>query len=283
MKNLLFILLIFCSSCCSYFKTTRSKNIPYNQNNSTQIATKEPLKLNVFAPRQSDSPKEVLLFIHGGSWNSGNKNLYSFFGNRMAAKGIVTVTINYTHSPKATYAEMALEAAQAVHWIRQNISKYGGDSTKIFVSGHSAGGHLAALIAVDNRYFYPLKIKNPIKGVILIDGAGLDMYSYLKENNSKADQTYLETFTTNPKIWKDASALYHLKKGIPPFLQLLGEKTYPSLISSNNDFHKGLLDYYPTSKLIVQKNKTHVGMMTQFIRVRNKQYGEVIGFMKKTN
>ena len=244
------------------------------------VAKTDLLKLNIFTPRKKSAPKEVLLFIHGGSWNSGNKNLYSFFGNRMAAKGIVTVTINYSHSPKANYAQMAHEAALSVKWIKENIKNYGGDPDKIFVSGHSAGGHLAALIAVDNRYFDSLKIENPIKGVVLIDGAGLDMYTYLKENTSKRDQTYFETFTKNPKLWKEASALYQVKKGIPPFLQFLGEKTYPSILSSNKDFHKALLTIDPETKLIIQKNKKHIPMISQFLAVRNNQYAVIIEFMK---
>lgn len=281
MKLFSIITLLFLSSCTSYFKSTRSKNISYNQNKERSIARKDLLKLNVFTPRKNDTPKEVLLFIHGGSWNSGNKGLYSFFGNRMAAKGVVLITINYTHSPKAKYNQMALEAAQSVKWIKENIAKYGGNPDKIFVSGHSAGGHLAALIAVDNRYFYSLKIENPIKGVVLIDAAGIDMYRYLKESNFKNGHSFLKTFTNNPNVWKEASALYYIEKGIPPFLQYIGGKTYSSIISSNTEFNKRILEIHSDSKLIVQKEKGHVQMMSQFISKKSPRYEEVLGFMRR--
>ena len=179
MKTIVLLSLIFCCSCTSYLKTKRSKNIIYNQNVNKLVAKEDLLKLNIFVPRKNKAPKPVLVFIHGGNWTSGNKSLYSFFGNRMAAKGIVTVVIDYTLSPKANYERMAFESAQSIKWIKENIKNYGGNPDKIIVSGHSAGGHLGALIAFDNRYFDSLHLENPIKGVILIDAAGLDMYTYL--------------------------------------------------------------------------------------------------------
>ena len=274
---LLVILFIF--SGCAFKKVARSKNIIYLAADSLQNVAEQ--RLNIYSPHKNDALKEVLVFIYGGNWNSGKRSLYSFLGNRMARKNIVTVIIDYPKSPKANYKEMATDAAMAVKWVTQNINKYGGDADKIFVSGHSAGGHLAALIAVDDRYFKQLNIANPVKGVILIDAAGLDMYSYLKSENFPDSNTYLKTFTNDTTTWKAASPLYLLHANMPPMLIYQGGKTYPSIAAGNREFVTALnkLGNKPVYHII--KGKKHIPMITQFLNPWNAHYQEMIDFMKK--
>jgi len=236
--------------------------------------------LNVFAPHRKNKQKEVLLFIHGGNWNSGKKSLYNFLGSRLARKNVVTVIIDYPLSPLADYNDMAVASAQAVKWTSQNIEKYGGNPNKIFVSGHSAGGHLAALITLDNNYFEALKFNNPIRGVILIDAAGLDMYSFLKKEKSPS-QSYFKTFTKNPEVWKNASPLYHLHEEMPSMLLYCGEKTYPSILEGNEKFIKALNNYKTDASFHMLKGKKHIPMITQFFWPYNPRYKEIIEFMDK--
>lgn len=273
------IVLLVTFTGCAFKRVTRSKNITYLSADSTNNTA--PQKLNVFAPHKRDSLKEVLIFIYGGSWKSGKKSLYSFFGNRMARKNVVTVIIDYPKSPKANYDEMATDAAMAVKWVKENIERYGGDPQNIFISGHSAGGHLAALITVRNEYFDKLSIVSPIKGAILIDAAGLDMYGYLKEKKFTEDNTYVQTFTNNPATWKEASPLYHLHQGMPPMLIYCGGKTYPSIEVSNEKFVVALksLGYHPAYHIL--KGKKHKRMITQFLNSGNQRYKEIIEFMRK--
>ena len=189
------IILIALVSSCAFKSIRRSKNITYTAADSTHHIAAQ--KLNVFAPRHTTGLKEVLIFIYGGNWNSGKKWLYSYFGTRMARKDVLMVIMDYPKSPKANYDMMATDAAKAVQWVNQNIERYGGDPNKIFISGHSAGGHLASLITVRNDYFAKLGMANPIKGTILIDAAGIDMYGYLQQEGFAADHTYIKTFSNN--------------------------------------------------------------------------------------
>ena len=176
MKYLFFVITVFLFvfSSCAVLKT---KNIVYNKEHD--------LRLDVYSPKKVDKPKKVLVFIHGGNWVHGKKSIYKFFGKGFAKKGIVTVIINYRLSENVTYDSLTINSAMAVKWVKQNIGQYNGDTNSIFVSGHSAGGHLAALIATDDSYFNKLNIRNPIKGTILIDAFGLDMYTYLSTNKSE--------------------------------------------------------------------------------------------------
>ena len=93
--------------------------------------------LNIFSPRKASSEK-VLIFLYGGSWRSGKKNLYNFLGSRIARKGVVTVIVDYPLSPIANYSDLARATAMALRWAHQIIDHFGGDRYRIFISGISA-------------------------------------------------------------------------------------------------------------------------------------------------
>jgi len=275
---LLFILLI---QSCAFKSVRRNKGIVYLEANEKR--SKEEQRLNVFAPRNRHHKKPVLVYIYGGNWTSGKRSLYSFLGNRFARKGVVTVVIDYPKSPDANYKEMATDAAKAVKWVTGNIERYGGDTQQIFVAGHSAGGHLAALISTDNQYFERLQIANPIKGAILIDAAGLDMFWYMKEIDYGPQDSYLNVFTKDPETWKEASPIYHIRPNIPPMLILSGGRSYPTLISSNERFLIALQKKGIEPIFIRLEKKKHVAMITQFFNVYNPRYKAILRFMKVNN
>lgn len=273
---LLAFVMLFSTVGCAFKAVHRNKHIVYNSN-QTDNSAKE---LNVFTPSQKNELKPVFIFVHGGNWNSGNKKLYSYFGNRMARKGVVTVIPDYPKSPKAGFNEMAEDIAAAVKWTKENITAYGGDSNRIFISGHSAGGHLAALVSIKEEYFKSEGIANPVKGIILIDAAGLDMYGYLKEEHLPEGDTYLNTFSNNAATWKAASPIYFLHNSMPPMLIYQGGKTYPSISSSNEKFTDSLKKYKVKFSYQVLPGKKHVPMITQFFNPYNKRYKEIVDFMK---
>lgn len=270
--------LVFCLTSCAFVRIERNKNIVYQKRDST--AHVQEMQLNVFAPKKQTKKRDVLIYIHGGNWARGRKGLYSWLGSRLARKHVVAVVINYPLYPNAGYDDMAMATARSVKWVKENIAKYGGNPDKIFISGHSAGGHLAALVTLDDTYFNRLKMDNPIKGLVMIDAAGIDMYGYMKNGYYGPDDTYLDIFTKDPNVWKKASPLYLLHKGLPPMLIYNGERTYPELLKSNKKFVAALdtLQEDYTYKLL--KRKKHIPMITQFFNVYNPRYKEIISFMK---
>lgn len=279
--SLIIILILFGAflltlSGCTFLGNKAHKNIIYAKG-SGPIPDQQ---LNIFEPKKPKSPKDVLIFIHGGNWNSGRKSQYSLIGRNWTKRDIVYVIIDYPLSPAATYKEMAEYSAKSVKWVKENIQNYGGNPDRIFISGHSAGGHLAALISIDDQYFQKLGMANPIKGLILIDAAGLDMYGYLLDEKFPKDHTYYKTFTSDQKLWKDASPLYHLHKGMPPMTIFRGEKTYPSIVLSNEKFIKAMQEFAPETPYEILKNKKHVPMITQFFNPWNKRYNQIHHFME---
>ncbi|GHB69771.1 alpha/beta hydrolase [Persicitalea jodogahamensis] len=248
-----------------------------------QSATKNlpEQQLDVYAPRKVKSPRPVLVFIHGGNWNSGKKSQYWPMGRNFARKGIVTVIIDYPLSPAANYDDMAKASAKAVQWTVENIGKYGGDTSRLYLSGHSAGGHLAALIGLDDGYFKALSMKNPAAGLVLIDAAGLDMYNYLLEKKYDTDNTYIKTFTNDPKVWKKASPRYFLRENMPPMLIYRGGETYESIEKSTEAFMADYRKFVPNPRYKVLEGKKHVPMIVQFFFPWNRHFPEIVKFVER--
>lgn len=278
LKNISIILLMtILIVSCSTYKVSKSKNITYMEEGFN--ANLPEKKLNIFSPKKTKELKPVIVFIHGGSWKSGKKELYSFFGKRLARKGIVAVTIDYPLSPDYIINDMTMATAQSVKWVKENIENYGGDPDQIYVSGHSAGGHLAALLSVKDEYFEALEIKNPVKGAILIDAAGLDMYGFLKERNYPAGTSYLQTFTNDSEVWKQTSPIYYLDENDPPLLFMMGGNTLPGILSSTERFLTEYRKIVPYPNFHLQESKRHVPMILQFLNSNNKTYDWIETFI----
>ena len=240
--------------------------------------------LDVYYPEDLSSVKDVLVFIHGGSWNSGKKDTYWWLGRNMARKNVVTVIINYRLSPYVSYEKMASDCAEALKWVSVTAVTYGGNSERIFVMGHSAGAHLAALIHSDPRFFKKEAITDPIRGIILNDAFGLDMFEYLSTaDNDDNTKSFLNTFSTDKEVWKAASPLYFLKNFDAPVLMFVGEKTYPAIKIQSERLRKELNEFNHPVNLLVIPRKKHVPMIAQMIFKGNDLYDYILDFMKEIN
>lgn len=236
--------------------------------------------LDVYYPENLSEAKDVIVFIHGGSWDSGKKETYWWLGRNIAKKNVVTVIINYTLSPAAQYEKMAADCARALKWVDNNIATYGGNNKRIFVMGHSAGAHLTALIHSDPRFFNQEKTSDPIKGLILNDAFGLDMFEYLsKAEQDASTKSFLNTFSTDQEVWKRASPLYYTKNFKAPVLLFVGEKTYPAIQLQSERLRKELSELNHKVVLEVIPGKKHIPMIAQMIFKGNGLYDEVLNFM----
>lgn len=253
------------------------RNVAYLKNETNTI---DNPTLNIFVPKKEKYKNNpVILFVHGGNWNSGNKKIYNFIGRNFAKKGITAVIVGYTLSPKADYDVMAEQIAQAVTWTKSNISEYKGNPAKIFLTGHSAGGHLIALIGTNPKY---LEDKSIIKGIILNDAAGLDMKHYLEENPPTDKNDYLATWSSNPEKWTEASPIYFIDEKTPRMMIYLGNKTYESIKVGTTRFTKELSKYQPDVQPIMI-NKRHASMVLQYIFPCSDRYDEIIQFINTTS
>jgi arylformamidase len=108
---------------------------------------RERERLDVFPATRADAPIHV--FIHGGYWRSHRKEDYRFVAEAGAAAGMATFVVEYDLAPAADLDAIVAQVRRAIDWIRANARRFGGDPRRLVVSGHSAGGHLAAMLALD--------------------------------------------------------------------------------------------------------------------------------------
>jgi len=109
--------------------------------------------LDVYEPAgKATTPRPIIVFFYGGSWNSGDKRDYSFVGRALAARGFVTVIPDYRLVPGIVFPEFLRDGATAVRWVRAHATEFGADRDRIVLAGHSAGAYNAAMLAVDPQW-----------------------------------------------------------------------------------------------------------------------------------
>lgn len=130
-------------------------------------------KLDIYAPidGEEQEPFPVVVFVHGGSWNSGDKGPYEFVGRALAAQGILTLVINYRLRDEKPFPSFVEDTALALDWATKHAGEFGGDQTRVFAVGHSAGAYNVALAVLDKHYLAELgNDGQAIKGVITLAG-----------------------------------------------------------------------------------------------------------------
>lgn len=109
-------------------------------------------RLDVYTPTAAGSDRPVIVFVYGGSWASGTRDGYQFAGRALAAQGFVTIVPDYRLVPQVRFPGFVEDVAAAVRWTESHAAEFGGDGQRIVLVGHSAGAHIAAMVALDERW-----------------------------------------------------------------------------------------------------------------------------------
>jgi acetyl esterase/lipase len=129
--------------------------------------------LDVYEPTTAAPPggRTVVMFLYGGSWRGGKRETYKFVGEALTSKGYVAVIADYRVYPEAVYPSFVEDGAAALKWTIENVQRYGGNKDRIVLMGHSAGAHIAALLALDPQFVQRAGLPaNTIKGVVGLAG-----------------------------------------------------------------------------------------------------------------
>jgi acetyl esterase/lipase len=216
-------------------------------------------RLDVYAPGEGTG-HPVVIWIHGGAWQIGDKANVQAKPKAFNGQGYVLVSINYRFHPAVTYKEQAGDIAEAIRWVHEHARDHGGDPRCIFLMGHSAGAHLAALVGTDNRYLEEAGLKlGDLSGVILLDGAGYDIPRQIKQALLPRMKTmYTTVFTEDETRQKDASPITHVAKDkyIPPFLILHVASRRDSKAQSEG-LAANLREVGVEAKVVPAEGKTH--------------------------
>ena len=187
--------------------------------------------LDVYEPESTSlkSLSQVTLFMHGGGWRASDKNdplgVHANVCKALAARGLVAVNVNYRLAPRVKHPEPARDAAYALRWTKKNISDYQGDPERVFLSGHSAGGHLAALIALDANYLDDVGLAvAAIKGVMGI--CGVYNLAHFAGRNWMAEHVMTSAaFGNDHGLRAQASPVNHVRADAPLFSCSMPRKT----------------------------------------------------------
>lgn len=109
-------------------------------------------KLDVYVPLQHQAKPPVVLFYYGGSWDSGEKADYKFAAEAFTSSGFIAVIPDYRVYPEVKFPGFMADPAKAAKWVKDHIQDYGGDPERIFLAGHSAGAHIAVMLALNGEY-----------------------------------------------------------------------------------------------------------------------------------
>ena len=155
----------------------------------------------------------VIVFFYGGGWRSGSKRTYRYVAKALARRGYVAVLPDYRIYPQARYPGFLDDGAQAVRWVKDNVQRFGGDPQKIFLMGHSAGAHIAAMLAIDATWLQKVALApgRDIAGLIGISGP----YDFLPLK----DAIFKIIFDGDRP---ETQPISHVMPGAPPALLLTG-------------------------------------------------------------
>ncbi len=170
-------------------------------------------KLDLYRPLHGDH-HPIVVFFYGGGWDSGDKADFKFVGAAVAEAGFVTVVPNYRRYPEVMFPTFMQDAAQAVAWTRTHAHEWGADPEDIFIVGHSAGAHIAVLLALDEQYLQQAGGSTRwLRGAVGLSGP----YDFLPFR-----EAYLNELFGPPENFPRSQPINYVRADAPPLLLMHG-------------------------------------------------------------
>lgn len=191
--------------------------------------------LDIYLPKgKTNTP--VFVFIHGGAWKQGDRSQYPALGNRLAREGIAVVVPSYRLAPKNQHPAQIDDIRAAFRWTVAHLGEIGGDPSRVYVGGHSAGGHLSSLLALTEP---------GIRGVASLSG----VYDV---------RTIEKVFTDDAAVRKAASPINYVKSGAPAFTITYCQWDYAALPQQAELFAAALKEAGVKVNLVYIPNENHI-------------------------
>jgi acetyl esterase/lipase len=256
---------------------TVSKDILYGDESAQDLDVyyPKPLAQAMRAQQEIAQTYPMVVFVHGGSWESGSKEEYAFVGQSLAQAGYVTAVINYRKAPKHVYPDFVEDTAQAVAWSYNNATSLHADPQRLGVIGHSAGA-FNVVAAMSNEDFLAPYGVSPDDIAAVIGIAGPYSYDFRKYGGSSA----FANDATPDEVMPDRQ----LKGPQPPYLLLTAENDETVHDTNTVKMTQALKDYGAAVENGVIKGASHatsIGAMAPPLRWVNDVRAQVLGYLDK--
>lgn len=203
-------------------------------------------RLDVFACGAPGAP--TLAYVHGGYWQANDKEPYAFLGEGLLPAGFNLALVEYTLAPEARLARIVEEIRAAVAWLIAHSRELGGDPRRVFVAGHSAGGHLTAAAMADGRVAGGLAIS----GIYDLEPIRL---SYLNEK-LRLDRDEVER----------NSPLRHLPTRATPLVVAVGMSELPELIRQSDEYWRAWQGSGLEGRYLALEGHDHFSILEELAR-----------------
>ncbi len=224
--------------------STRVANIQYGALAKQQLDIHQPAYLKTNAP--------VILFFYGGRWQTGSKEEYQFVGQSLAKRGFITVIADYRVFPNVEFPDFIKDGGLATQWVLKNIPSYGGDPSNLYLMGHSAGAHMAAMLIANKRFLAEKQIKiTDIRGFIGLSGP----YDF-----NITDDDIKQVFRKANR-YKDTQPITFIDGSEPPMLLLHGQKDKTLSVTNSQHMAEKTNKMGGNASVILYKDMAHVGTL----------------------
>ena len=213
-------------------------------------------KVDVYVPDDAPADLPVLVFAHGGAWTHGYKEWMGLMAPPILAAPAILVSVSYRLAPASRFPVPLEDCLAALQWVHGNIARFGGDPNAIYVGGHSAGGHLYALLALSpERIQHAGLPADVIKGCFPVSSQLNLVFSNPPPGSGEA--RIYEMFLADAKDAEAASPLHQVKGNGVPFFVSYGGNDFPRIIASNLLFIDALRQQPAPLRTAVYADHTH--------------------------
>ena len=218
------------------------------------------LSLDIYPARNARGPAPVVVFFYGGSWQGGRREYYRFVGEALSARGVVVVIPDYRKAPQFVFPAFMHDAASATAWTLSHAAELGGDPARVHVMGHSAGGHIAALLGTDSTYLARRNVRTrQLAGVIGLAGA----YDFLPITDPSIKQVF-----GAEKDWPQSQPVNFVDGDEPPFLLIHGGSDKRVWPMNSEHLAARLEDHHEPVTLRIVEHTGHIGLVNGFYSPR---------------
>ena len=253
----------FLSSACSPVKVLNSlvPETGYELVSAIEYGTNARQKLDIYLPKNpqiSDTLKKVVIFYYGGNWDSGERADYKFAAEALVSQGYIVVIPDYRVYPEVLFPGFMADPVSAAKWVKTNIQKYHGDANKIFLAGHSAGAHIAVMMAINAEYLAVVSLKpNDFAGVIGLAGP----YDFLPLKSARLKII----FGADSEQWKSQPINFVNGKN-PPLLLAVGMKDGTVWPRNSINLAKKIKEKNGQVEVVEFANYSHVDMVAKLAK-----------------